>query len=165
MPKVLLVDDDRNVVILLKTLLQLEKFTVALESRAEEVLPTIRREQPDIVLMDISMPYVDGLEATREIMRLNQRSGVVALTMHESEEQVYLIIEAGAAGYVPKRAVPSELLTAIRAVQRATSRRITAAGGITTQREIDDLHALGIDAVVGMAIYTGALDPDAPGQG
>ncbi len=56
-------------------------------------------------------------------------------------------------------------LDAIRAVQRATSRRITAAGGITTQREIDDLHALGIDAVVGMAIYTGALDPDAPGQG
>ncbi len=56
-------------------------------------------------------------------------------------------------------------LDAIRAVQRATSRRITAAGGITTQREIDDLHALGIDAVVGMAIYTGALDPDAAGQG
>ena len=56
-------------------------------------------------------------------------------------------------------------LDAIRAVQRATSRRITAAGGITTQREIDDLHALGIDAVVGMAIYTGALDPDAHGQG
>jgi phosphoribosylformimino-5-aminoimidazole carboxamide ribotide isomerase len=49
---------------------------------------------------------------------------------------------------------------AIRAVQRATSRRLTAAGGITTRREIDELDALGIDAVVGMAIYTGALDPD-----
>jgi phosphoribosylformimino-5-aminoimidazole carboxamide ribotide isomerase len=51
---------------------------------------------------------------------------------------------------------------AILAVQRATTRRITAAGGITTQQEVDDLHALGIDAVVGMAIYTGALDPHAP---
>jgi phosphoribosylformimino-5-aminoimidazole carboxamide ribotide isomerase len=51
---------------------------------------------------------------------------------------------------------------AILAVRRATSRRLTAAGGITTQREIDDLHALGIDAVVGMAIYTGALTVDAP---
>jgi len=50
---------------------------------------------------------------------------------------------------------------AIRAVQHATSRRLTAAGGITTRREIDELDALGIDAVVGMAIYTGALDPDA----
>jgi phosphoribosylformimino-5-aminoimidazole carboxamide ribotide isomerase len=54
-------------------------------------------------------------------------------------------------------------IEAIMAVRRATTRRLTAAGGITTQREIDDLHALGIDAVVGMAIYTGALNPDAMG--
>jgi phosphoribosylformimino-5-aminoimidazole carboxamide ribotide isomerase len=54
-------------------------------------------------------------------------------------------------------------LEAIRAVRSATTRRVTAAGGITTQKEIDDLHALGVDAVVGMAIYTGALDPAAPG--
>ena len=47
---------------------------------------------------------------------------------------------------------------AILEVRRATTRRVTAAGGITTQQEIDDLDALGIDAVVGMAIYTGALD-------
>jgi phosphoribosylformimino-5-aminoimidazole carboxamide ribotide isomerase len=46
---------------------------------------------------------------------------------------------------------------AIRAVRDATTRRVTAAGGITTQKEIDDLHALGVDAVVGMAIYTGTL--------
>ena len=51
---------------------------------------------------------------------------------------------------------------AIVEVKRATSRRLTAAGGITTQQEIDDLHALGIDAVVGMAIYTGALAVDVP---
>ena len=56
-------------------------------------------------------------------------------------------------------------MDAIMAVRRATSRRLTAAGGITTQGEIDELHALGIDAVVGMAIYTGALDLDAPSHG
>jgi phosphoribosylformimino-5-aminoimidazole carboxamide ribotide isomerase len=49
---------------------------------------------------------------------------------------------------------------AIRAVREATTRRVTAAGGITTRKEIDDLHALGVDAVVGMAIYTGALELD-----
>jgi phosphoribosylformimino-5-aminoimidazole carboxamide ribotide isomerase len=49
-------------------------------------------------------------------------------------------------------------LEAILAVRHATTRRLTAAGGITTQREIDDLEALGVDAVVGMAIYTGTLD-------
>jgi phosphoribosylformimino-5-aminoimidazole carboxamide ribotide isomerase len=51
-------------------------------------------------------------------------------------------------------------IEAIVAVRNATSRRLTAAGGITTQQEIDQLHAYGIDAVVGMALYTGALDPD-----
>jgi phosphoribosylformimino-5-aminoimidazole carboxamide ribotide isomerase len=53
-------------------------------------------------------------------------------------------------------------MDAIRSVREATTRRVTAAGGITTQQEIDDLDALGVDAVVGMAIYTGALNPDAP---
>src|SRR6185503_7393577 len=51
-------------------------------------------------------------------------------------------------------------LDAIRAVRDATARRVTAAGGITTQAEIDELDALGVDAVVGMALYTGALDVD-----
>jgi phosphoribosylformimino-5-aminoimidazole carboxamide ribotide isomerase len=53
-------------------------------------------------------------------------------------------------------------LDAILAVRQATTRRLTAAGGITTRQEIDQLHALGIDAVVGMAIYTGTLNVDAP---
>jgi phosphoribosylformimino-5-aminoimidazole carboxamide ribotide isomerase len=51
---------------------------------------------------------------------------------------------------------------AIRAVRDATARRVTAAGGITTQKEIDDLDALGVDAVVGMALYTGTLEPYNP---
>src|SRR5437867_953970 len=55
-------------------------------------------------------------------------------------------------------------IDAILAVRAATSRRLTAAGGITTRAEIDALHASGIDAVVGMAIYTGALDLDVPDQ-
>ena len=56
-------------------------------------------------------------------------------------------------------------MDAIRAVRAATTRRVTAAGGITTRQEIDELDALGVDAVVGMAIYTGALDLNAHGQG
>jgi len=56
-------------------------------------------------------------------------------------------------------------MEAILAVRDATMRRVTAAGGISTQREIDDLHARGIDAVVGMALYTGALNPDPPREG
>jgi phosphoribosylformimino-5-aminoimidazole carboxamide ribotide isomerase len=52
-------------------------------------------------------------------------------------------------------------IEAIRAVRRATTRRVTAAGGITTQQEIDELDALGVDSVVGMALYTGTLTPEA----
>jgi phosphoribosylformimino-5-aminoimidazole carboxamide ribonucleotide (ProFAR) isomerase len=51
-------------------------------------------------------------------------------------------------------------MAAIKAVAKATERKLTAAGGITTREEIDTLHALGIDAVVGMAIYTGSLALD-----
>jgi phosphoribosylformimino-5-aminoimidazole carboxamide ribonucleotide (ProFAR) isomerase len=51
-------------------------------------------------------------------------------------------------------------MASILAVTKATTRRVTAAGGITTREEIDQLHALGVDAVVGMAIYTGALSLD-----
>ena len=53
-------------------------------------------------------------------------------------------------------------LDAILAVRHATTRRVTAAGGITTQKEIDDLDALGVDSVVGMALYTGALKLENP---
>jgi phosphoribosylformimino-5-aminoimidazole carboxamide ribotide isomerase len=52
-------------------------------------------------------------------------------------------------------------IDAIRAVRQATTRRVTAAGGITTQQEIDELDALGVDSVVGMALYTGTLNPEA----
>jgi phosphoribosylformimino-5-aminoimidazole carboxamide ribotide isomerase len=53
-------------------------------------------------------------------------------------------------------------MEAVRAVRRATTRRVTAAGGITTREEIDELDAMGVDAVVGMAIYTGALAIEPP---
>ena len=52
-------------------------------------------------------------------------------------------------------------MVAILDIRAATTRRVTAAGGITTRQEIDDLHAKNVDAVVGMALYTGKLDPDA----
>ena len=55
-------------------------------------------------------------------------------------------------------------LETILAVRQATTRRVTAAGGITTQQEIDDLHRAGVDSVVGMALYTGALHVAGPSE-
>jgi two-component system response regulator NreC len=74
--------------------------------------------QPDVVLMDIAMSDLSGLEATREIRERTPQSRVLALTMHDREEYFFAMLEAGALGYVLKESEPDELLTAIRAVHR-----------------------------------------------
>jgi two-component system, NarL family, response regulator NreC len=65
--------------------------------------------------MDIGLPDLSGIDATREIKKRMPEVAVVALTIHEDEEYFFKMLEAGATGYVPKRAAPEELLTAIRA--------------------------------------------------
>ena len=72
--------------------------------------------RPDVVLMDIAMPLLNGLEATRQIKRDHPGINVLVLTMHDNEEYVRQVLGAGASGYVLKRAAASELVSAIRAV-------------------------------------------------
>jgi DNA-binding NarL/FixJ family response regulator len=74
--------------------------------------------RPDVVVMDITMKGMGGLEATREITRRLPHTKVLVLTMHENEEYLRQLLEAGATGYVLKQAVDTELAVAIRAVQR-----------------------------------------------
>jgi DNA-binding NarL/FixJ family response regulator len=74
--------------------------------------------RPDVVLMDIAMPLLNGLEATRQIKRAHPETRVLVLTMYDNEEYVRQMLEAGASGYVLKRAAASELVAAIRAVHR-----------------------------------------------
>ncbi len=81
---------------------------------ASQGLIEITRLKPDVVLMDIGLPDMSGIEATKEVKRLAPEVAVVALTIHEDEEYFFKMLEAGASGYVPKRAAPDELLTAIR---------------------------------------------------
>ncbi len=71
---------------------------------------------PDVVVMDISMPQMDGLEATRRLRSQCPQSQVLALTVHEDKQYFFEMLAAGAAGYVTKRAAADELVSAIRAV-------------------------------------------------
>ena len=91
---------------------------VAEAETGEEAVDHARKLKPDIILMDIQMPGVNGIEATKRIKRLSPDSAVLALTMHEDEQYFFEMLHAGASGYVPKRAAPDELVTAIRTVAR-----------------------------------------------
>jgi len=82
---------------------------------AREAIEAARQLKPDVILMDIGLPDRSGIDATRELKKCCPEAAVVALTIHEDEEYFFKMLEAGATGYVPKRAAPEELLTAIRA--------------------------------------------------
>jgi len=82
---------------------------------AKEALASLESLRPDVVVMDIGLPDLSGIDAAREVKRLREETAVVALTIHEDEEYFFKMLDAGASGYVPKRAAPEELLTAIRA--------------------------------------------------
>jgi DNA-binding NarL/FixJ family response regulator len=82
----------------------------------EEGVALCREEEPDVVLMDISMPKMDGISATREIKDLLPQTAVIILTGHEEDENVFEGIKAGAQGYLLKDAEPEDLSRAIRTV-------------------------------------------------
>ena len=115
--RLLLVDDHAVVRSGLRMLIEAEQgFEIVGEAgSASESLNIIGHLKPDVVLMDIGLPDISGIDATREIKRLYPDVAIVALTIHEDEEYFFKMLEAGASGYVPKRAAPEELLTAIRA--------------------------------------------------
>jgi DNA-binding NarL/FixJ family response regulator len=81
-----------------------------------EAVDKARAAKPDVILMDIAMPFLNGLEATKQIRRDNPNARVLVLTMYESDEYVSQMLEAGAAGYVLKKVAGSELVYALRAV-------------------------------------------------
>jgi two-component system response regulator NreC len=115
--RILLVDDHAVVRSGLRMLLENEHDVeiVGEAENAAEALNSAILLKPNVILMDIGLPDMSGIEATREIKKKVSDVAIVALTIHEDEEYFFKMLEAGASGYVPKRAAPDELLTAIRA--------------------------------------------------
>ena len=91
---------------------------VGLYRSVEDILEDIGTNRPDVVLMDIGLPDMSGIDAARELKRLRPSVAIVALTIHEDAEYFFKMLDAGATGYVPKRAAPEELLSAIEAAAR-----------------------------------------------
>ncbi len=90
-------------------------------SEGKEAIKKARELAPDVIIMDIAMPGMDGLEATRRIRKENPKMKVLVLTQHDTREYILSAIKAGAVGYVPKRALGSELVAAIRTVYQGNS--------------------------------------------
>ncbi|MBM3151543.1 MAG: response regulator transcription factor [Chloroflexi bacterium] len=114
--RLLLVDDHAVVRSGLRMLLGNESDVdiIGEAGTGQEALAAVRQDRPQVVLMDIGLPDMSGIEATKVIKDQFPQTAVVALTIHEDEEYFFRMLEAGASGYVPKRAAPGELLTAIR---------------------------------------------------
>lgn len=115
--RILLVDDHAVVRSGLRMLLENERDVeiIGEASSAHEAIQAAMSLKPNVILMDIGLPDLSGIDATREIKKRVPESSIVALTIHEDEEYFFKMLEAGATGYVPKRAAPEELITAIRA--------------------------------------------------
>jgi two-component system response regulator NreC len=114
--KLLLVDDHTVIRSGLRMLLDNEEEVeiIAESGTAEEALEKSIEHKPDVVVMDIGLPDASGIEAATNIKQRMPEIAIVALTIHEDEEYFFKMLEAGASGYVPKRAAPEELLKAIR---------------------------------------------------
>jgi len=115
--RILLVDDHAVVRSGLRMLLENEQDIeiVGEAENAAEAIESTMLLKPNVILMDIGLPDMSGIEATRAIKKKVADVAIVALTIHEDEEYFFKMLEAGASGYVPKRAAPDELITAIRA--------------------------------------------------
>src|SRR5262249_38011317 len=141
-----------------------------------EVLPLVRRLRPDLVLMDVRMPDVDGIQATSQVLRAGaEPPRIVVVTTFENDDYVYDALRAGASGFLLKRTPPEELLRAVRlvahddsllfpaAIRRLATARRAPAGGADlpaplTDREADVLRLMATgrsNAEIAAVLYVG----------
>ena len=120
---VLLVDDHTVVRQGLRALLQAQEDmeVIGEAENGREAVALARKSSPDVVVMDVAMPLLNGLEATRQVLKLAPRAKVLVLTSYGDDECVERLMQAGAAGYLIKQTAANDLLKAIREVQRGNA--------------------------------------------
>jgi DNA-binding NarL/FixJ family response regulator len=115
--RVLVVDDDALVRTLLTTILEQQGLEVVGQvSDGDEVVPAVQAHRPDVVLMDLRMARMSGVEATAALQREPEPPAVVVLTSFDAQDVVLAALHAGARGYLAKDAAPAEIADAVRAV-------------------------------------------------
>lgn len=116
--RLMLVDDHDIVRMGLKSFLETQEglIVVAEAGNGEQAISRFAETHPDVVVMDISMPGMDGLEATRRLKSLDPACRILALTIHEDRQYFFEMLAAGASGYVTKHVASDELVAGVRAV-------------------------------------------------
>ncbi|MCX5080245.1 response regulator transcription factor [Streptomyces sp. NPDC001939] len=149
---VLLVDDEPLVRAGLRAVLSAQPDIEVVGEAADgaAVIPLVRRLRPDVVAMDVRMPLLDGIEATRAVLRsVSEPPKILVITTFENDEYVYGALRAGADGFLLKRSRPAEIVNAVRLVAEGDSllfpaavRRLAAEYGNASARETMDRAAL-----------------------
>jgi DNA-binding NarL/FixJ family response regulator len=121
--RLLIVDDHRMFVQGLRLLIEMEPDirVVGEVHTGEEAPDAVLRLHPDVVLMDINMPGLNGVDATRQILEQRPETGIIILTMNRDDAQVFQAIKSGARGYILKDAEMIEVVRAVRTVARGES--------------------------------------------
>jgi DNA-binding NarL/FixJ family response regulator len=121
--KVLIIDDHPVVRLGLRTMLQSEKRIVVtgMAGSAREGMQEIRRIQPDVVLMDLRMPEMGGVEAITELRRVAENIRILVLTNYDEDEYIFRALQAGAMGYLLKNTPQEEIIRAVEMVHQNQS--------------------------------------------
>jgi two-component system, OmpR family, KDP operon response regulator KdpE len=133
---ILIVDDEPQIRRVMRTTLSSNGYAVLEAKSGEEALDIMRKERPDLVLLDVNMPGMGGLEACREI-RDQSDVAIIMLTVRNTEHDKVLALDAGADDYVVKPFGIEELLARIRAALRRTSSADAVPPFVSTDLEID----------------------------
>ncbi|MBW2274543.1 MAG: response regulator transcription factor [Deltaproteobacteria bacterium] len=149
----IVVADDHQIVRegLVKLLEDRSDFTVVGEaSDGEEAVQVVLDKQPDVVIMDIWMPRLSGIDATRRIGKRGSTAKILVLSMHEGRDYVEEVLRAGASGYIVKNSASTDLLQAIDAVQDGASYLSPA----ITRQVVDAIARPGDSLPSGVAMLT-----------
>lgn len=117
-PRTLIADDHQLFLEGLKHMIESECEIVGTATDGQQVVALAEELRPDIILLDLAMPLLNGLEAARQVRKTNPRTKFIFVTMQLNRDYVREAFEAGASGYVVKQEAASELLTAIQSVQQ-----------------------------------------------
>jgi two-component system, NarL family, response regulator LiaR len=158
--KVLIVDDHQVVRQGLRTFLELQEDVVVVGEAGDGLaaVEMVRQLEPDVVLMDLVMPRLDGIEATRQVKSLDADVKVIALTSFTEDEKVFPAIQAGASSYLLKDVSPDNLVEAIRAACRGEARlhpditrklmeQVASPASHTRQNQVEDLTERELEVV------------------